>query len=136
MPNVQSATWMIYTLDSTGYVGFFSSIALDSSDHPHISYKDETNDDLKYARWTGTTWTVETIDSVGNVGWWPSIALDSSDRPHISYYIDTGLGNLKYAQWTGMMIVLAVSLLVVFTVVLVGSVWLLIRIIQKTGQRQ
>lgn len=44
--------WSIQTVDSEGNVGYYTSIALDSSDRPHISYYDETNDDLKYARWT------------------------------------------------------------------------------------
>ena len=39
--------WIVETVDSIG--GEYSSIAVDSSGNPHISYHDATNDALKYA---------------------------------------------------------------------------------------
>ncbi|MCX7022714.1 MAG: hypothetical protein NTW26_10675, partial [bacterium] len=43
--------WHIETVDSGGRVGEFTSLALDSNDYPHISYKDnqDGNEALKYA---------------------------------------------------------------------------------------
>ncbi|MCK5562419.1 MAG: hypothetical protein KAJ51_17595, partial [Thermoplasmata archaeon] len=41
--------WDMQTVASGGYLGNHTSIALDTNDHPHISYLDDTNDDLKYA---------------------------------------------------------------------------------------
>jgi hypothetical protein len=94
------SVWYIETLDSDGDVGFFTSIALDSGESPHISFYDYTNGDLNYARWTGWAWSVKTVDSNGDVGWSTSLALDSGDSPHISYYDYTN-GDLKYARWNG-----------------------------------
>ena len=48
------AWWQIETVDFAVHVGYYSSLALDSSGYPHISYFDNTNDDLKYARQTET----------------------------------------------------------------------------------
>jgi len=96
----ESPEWHIETVDSAGIVGEYTSLALDSSGYPHISYYDQTNADLKYASWNGSTWQIETVDSAGIEGWWTSLALDSSDRPHISYYDNTN-EDLKYASWNG-----------------------------------
>ncbi len=91
--------WQITVVDSTGQVGYHTSLALDSSDNPHISYNDVTNADLKYA-WYDGTWHTETVDSTGRVGYYTSLALDSSDNPHISYYDDSN-DDLKYAWYDG-----------------------------------
>ncbi len=94
--------WKAETVDSEGDVGWFPSIAVDSSGQPHISYYDFDNGSgagkLKYAtRSTSGGWSIETVDSAGDVGAYTSIALDSSGRPHISYFDFTN-GNLKYAR--------------------------------------
>jgi hypothetical protein len=90
------SVWNIETVDSDGSVGYYTSVALDSGDNPHISYRDMGNRDLKYARWNGTGWNIETVDSDGSVGYYTSLALDSGDSPHISYHDYTN-DDLKYA---------------------------------------
>ena len=94
------AGWRIEVVDSQGMVGFDSSLALDGSGRPHISYFDVSNADLKHAWRDGTGWQTETVDSEGAVGQMTSLALDAAGYPHISYadygneYVDA---DLKYA---------------------------------------
>ncbi|MCJ7489571.1 MAG: carboxypeptidase regulatory-like domain-containing protein, partial [Thermoplasmata archaeon] len=91
-----SGSWVNSTIDSTGRVGYSTSIAVDSSDGIHISYCDSTNYDLKYATNSSGSWVNSAIDSAGSVGRDTSIAVDSNDRIHISYYDATNTA-LKYA---------------------------------------
>lgn len=88
-------TWNIQTVDSTGVVGGHSSIALDSSGKPHISYYAFTNG-LRYAKWTGSAWSIATVDSTGDAGATNSLTLDTKGKPHISYLCST-TSDLKYA---------------------------------------
>ncbi|HII98396.1 MAG TPA: PQQ-binding-like beta-propeller repeat protein [Methanoregula sp.] len=98
---VGTPTWNIETVDSDGDVGDYTTLALDSSDNPHISYLDFTNYNLKYAVRNGGSWTTQIVDSGGHtVGWYPSLALDSTDNPRISY-LDSFNDDLKYAVWNG-----------------------------------
>lgn len=98
--NATAQTWRIEIVDDTGKTGRFPSIVLDSGGNPHISYFDETNDDLMYAKWNTSSWIVEPVFSAGSVGWTSSIALDADEHPHIAFY-DYFNGALMYAEWTG-----------------------------------
>ena len=59
VPN--SMAWDIVTVDSTGNVGEYTSIAVDDSGKVHISYLDRTNMDLKYAANASGAWVTETV---------------------------------------------------------------------------
>ncbi|MEW6558205.1 MAG: hypothetical protein AB1349_12800, partial [Elusimicrobiota bacterium] len=91
--------WQIETVDSAGYVGIITSIVLDSQNFPHITYYDQTNNNLKYAHWTGTKWDIQTVVSE-KYAFYSSIVLDAKGYPHISY--TSGSGNrLEYIFWDG-----------------------------------
>jgi len=99
LPGTESAD---ITYDGGG-VGLHTSIAIDSIDRVHISYYDDDNRDLKYARWDGLTWTIEFVDQEydqGKVGLWSSIAVDSSNVPQIAYMSEK-YDDLKFAWRKG-----------------------------------
>ena len=73
-------------MDTSGYVGYYTSIALDATGYPHISYYDLMSEDLRYARWAGFTWLTQTVDSAGNVGMCNCLALNSNGDACISYH--------------------------------------------------
>jgi hypothetical protein len=96
------AQWVTETVDSNGWPGQYSSIALDVFGYPHISYTWSSDDDndLKYAAWTGSSWLIEIADAGPEAGQYTSIALDASDNPHISYFQASDF-SLKYATRNG-----------------------------------
>ncbi len=98
--------WVIETADNYKVgAGAYTSIALDSSGTPHISYSQYggTWNRLKYARRDGPdTWFTEVVDGDYSsfTGLSSSIGVDSTDTVHIAY--ETSLNDdLKYALGTG-----------------------------------
>jgi len=79
--------WFLMTLASGGS---FCSLALDSQQHPHISWVDwgtMSGAKLRYAHWTGSEWKIAPIPlAAETVAYYTSIALDAQDRPSISFY--------------------------------------------------
>jgi hypothetical protein len=68
----------------------FSSLILDSKQHPHIAWADfgtVIGCKLHYGYWDGTSWKTQAIPlSAETVAFYTSIALDRDGNPSISYY--------------------------------------------------
>jgi len=97
----QAANWQKVVLDQAGAVGRWASLAIGADGRRHVSYQEESDNDLKYATClTGCgqagSWQKATIDKAGNVGYYTSIAVGPDERRHIAYYDATNTA-LKYA---------------------------------------
>ncbi|MFA7694177.1 MAG: hypothetical protein WCX63_01450, partial [Methanoregula sp.] len=108
--------WSISTVDQTGDVGQYTSLVLNFSDSPRISYFDKTHGDLKFASWDESSWKIETVDGASKinsdhpqkgrdsryteVGEYSSLVLEGNGNPRISYF-DKTHGDLKFASWDG-----------------------------------
>ncbi len=87
------------TVDSAGDVGVYNTSLAVVNGNPAISYCDNTNYDLKYARATdanGTSWNTYIVDSAGGVGYYTSLYVVNGN-PAISYCDYTNF-HLKYVR--------------------------------------
>ena len=87
-------SWTCEAIDTANDVGAYrTSIAFDGQGAAWISYRDETNADLRVARYVGAggtgcavlTWTCLSVDTAGDVGRASSIAIDAAGNPWISH---------------------------------------------------
>ena len=81
------------------FTGRYSSLTLDASGNPVISYQDENTRDLKILHCDdpnceGAGDSITSPDTQGHVGGWSSLVLDASGYPVVSY-IDEFRGDLK-----------------------------------------
>jgi hypothetical protein len=101
------ASWQSVAVDTVGDVGAITQLKIGANGRLHVSYKDRSNNDLKYGTCPGeclnpTRWQLHRIDAPGDVGWDAYIALgpdgvgNAEGRVHISYR-DHGNQALKYA---------------------------------------
>jgi len=94
-------SWHVELVEPGANPSFFSSIAVDSTGKPHVTYQHVVNSRLTYAR-RDTTWQIQTVsDDCQST----SLALDGNDAPHIAYCYDPDrfddLSQLRYARYDG-----------------------------------
>ena len=88
------ASTQVSTGAKVGPVG----IAVDSNNHPHISftgYHQYCGNGLRLASFDGTAWTTNVIESGGNKGCDSALLIDSNDKAYISY-LDRSQSKLKF----------------------------------------
>lgn len=101
-PFGNTAGAIITIVDSAGDVGQYSSLVLGSDGFARISYMDNGNKDLKFARCADADCASpvrNAVDTVGEVYEVTSLVLDSNNFAHISYYHD-GNDDQKFARCT------------------------------------
>ncbi len=91
--------WISQLVNSSGDVGFYNTLAIDSSNYPHVAYYDDTARGLRYSFWNGRFWISEVIDIAGShVGRYCAITLDRNGLPNFVYWADE---KLRYNCATG-----------------------------------
>ena len=97
-------SWHVEQIGST-LINFHggTSLAIDGSDDPHITYYDDITDDLMYAVKQGATWSISAIEAAGDAGRFSSLELNAQDQPRVSYYkhLSGDMGVVRFAEWNG-----------------------------------
>lgn len=97
--------WLISIVDPQAGSG--SSMALDGSGRPHVSYNAGSYfHQLRYAHHDGKVWNKQILDSFGDIGYDTSIAVDTLNRVHVAYWVEGHSGgpfqlSLAYAYFDG-----------------------------------
>ncbi|MBN2546603.1 MAG: hypothetical protein JXB50_12455 [Spirochaetes bacterium] len=101
------AAFTKYTIDSTGVVGAYPDIAIDSSGNIHIVYHDITNAQLKYAyasTYNNLASNIIVIDDDSVPGYYCDLTLMPNLKPSVTYlsYGYLGTGNaIRTMRFTG-----------------------------------
>jgi hypothetical protein len=95
-PNCAGGDESIVAVDTAGFVGEYTSLALDANGNPVVSYQEAESEVLRLLHCndpncTGNDESIVTVDTAGNVGTDTSLALDANGNPVVSYYV--GLPN-------------------------------------------
>ena len=99
-----AGTWSRETVDDTTRCYYYeTSLALDDSWTPHVSYYDSEGYRIRYAQRTASGWDTTTVASGVSSHSLQALALDSLGRPRICYaFSENNLSQgLMYAEWNG-----------------------------------
>ena len=94
------ATWLYEIVDRTRVVGSFASLALDSVGRPHMAYRDEVNNAIRYAFRDSAGWHVEIVDANAPFyfGKGPtSLAMADDGSAHLAYVVQGQGPAIRYA---------------------------------------
>jgi len=101
VPLPAMASWQIDVVDGfTNDAGSFAKLKIDSSDMPHIAYRVENPDSLKYVYLQDDHWIYETPQNAAGAGVFISMALNHLDLPMIAHF-DPVESNLMFTERTG-----------------------------------
>ncbi len=96
------SSWQVQVVQSTGSVGWGTSLVLDGSDTPHIGYNyyyyrspTDQLSFLMYAKWTGSGWQTSVVNSGDSH---LSLALGAGNTPNLAH---SEYRKLSYSTWTG-----------------------------------
>ena len=106
-----SSAWTCTVVnDVANTLGLYTSMVMDSSGNPWVSYQNSTNGSLEVARYDGdavasgctsSAWTCTVVNDVADVlGEYSSIAMDSSNNSWIGYRNFTD-GSIEVARYVG-----------------------------------
>ena len=95
--------WRLEIVAGDGNQGGWTSIALDTSGNPHVSFIDITRRRVVYAHRSGAGWQTQAIDALAVADpLMPSaIAVGPNNHPQIAYNHNTPVVNLRYVAWDG-----------------------------------
>ncbi|MDA1349126.1 MAG: hypothetical protein O3A47_09725 [Chloroflexi bacterium] len=94
-----SGKWEVEQVDSGPQTyKYATSVAVDPNGAPHITYFDQSRNDLVLASRNDGDWTKETVDSEGDSGLFSSLVIGADGRYHVSYlFKGATFGAFKYA---------------------------------------
>jgi len=96
----QRLLFAVQTIDSTGDIGSFTSLAINPLTHrPSITYYDATHGDLKLAIQNKNGWNLSTVATAGDVGKINSLKFNKAGDPCVAY-ADPVSGALVFARQT------------------------------------
>jgi hypothetical protein len=98
--------WQVQIIVDSGPDAEGVSLALDSSQNPHLFYLTTsiiTGTFFEYARWDGAEWQIETLDyssskDLPRMSGGVRLALDESNNVHAAYY-EPRFSDLRYLTW-------------------------------------